>query len=248
MLQTERGGEASESTRCLTAHGYQLCRNLAAPAAAAAAAAAATHPIDIHSSVTTIGDEAFSERYALKTAKIPSSVTLGKDVLPSGTKVAIQPAAGSGSVTGTPVQPQPPPMVAEEEEEEYEEDFEAEEIEEEEETTLAVRPRASQRRDEAIEAADAQKAKEGSIGQRHREGSRSTSPRGLDQGAVRGLPSSTQRSDYELADQLQLSAVIAASLADAPPTRKSLAQLRARRSDYDLDAAIAASLSLVIAT
>ena len=28
MLQTERGGEAPESTRCLTAHGYQLCRNL----------------------------------------------------------------------------------------------------------------------------------------------------------------------------------------------------------------------------
>lgn len=28
MLQTERGGEAPESTRYLTAHGYQLCRNL----------------------------------------------------------------------------------------------------------------------------------------------------------------------------------------------------------------------------
>jgi len=28
LLQTERGGEASESTRCLTAHGYQLCRNV----------------------------------------------------------------------------------------------------------------------------------------------------------------------------------------------------------------------------
>ena len=51
------------------------------------------------------------------------------------------------------------------------------------------------------------------------------------------------RSDYELADQLHLDAVIAASLADAPPTRKSLPQLRARRSDYDLGAAIAASLS-----
>ena len=75
--------------------------------------------------------------------------------------------------------------------------------------------------------------------QRDRDGSRSTSPKGLDR---------TQRSDYELADQLQLDAVIAASLADAPPTRKSLPQPRAQRSDYNLDAAIAASLSLAIAT
>jgi hypothetical protein len=74
--------------------------------------------------------------------------------------------------------------------------------------------------------------------QRDREGSRSTSPKGLDR---------TQRSDYELADQLQLDAVIAASLADAPPTRKSLPQPRAQRSDYNLDAAIAASLSLGLA-
>ena len=75
--------------------------------------------------------------------------------------------------------------------------------------------------------------------QRDRDGSRSTSPKGLGY---------TQRSDYELADQLQLDAVIAASLADAPPTRKSLPQPCARRSDYDLDAAIAASLTLAIAT
>ena len=75
--------------------------------------------------------------------------------------------------------------------------------------------------------------------QRDRDGSRSTSPKGL---------GCTQRSDYELADQLQLDAVIAASLADAPPTRKSLPQPCARRSDYDLDAAIAASLTLAIAT
>jgi hypothetical protein len=79
--------------------------------------------------------------------------------------------------------------------------------------------------------------------QRDREGSRSTSPKGLDR---------TQRSDYELADQLQLDAVIAVSLADAPPTRKSVPQPRARRVDYDLDAAIAASLAasltLAIAT
>ena len=68
----------------------------------------------------------------------------------------------------------------------------------------------------------------------------------LDQGAGCGLPSSTQRSDHELADQLD--AVIAASLADAPSTRKSLPQPCARRSDYDLDAAIAASLTLAIAT
>jgi hypothetical protein len=77
--------------------------------------------------------------------------------------------------------------------------------------------------------------------QRDREGSRSTSPKGQ-------RDQNTQRSDYELADQLQLDAVIAASLADAPPTRKSLPQPRAQRSDYNLDAAIAASLSLAIAT
>ena len=71
-----------------------------------------------------------------------------------------------------------------------------------------------------------------------REGSHSTSPKGLGY---------TQRSDYELADQLD--AVIATSLADAPPTRKSLPQLCApRRLDYDLDAAIATSLTLAIAT
>jgi hypothetical protein len=75
--------------------------------------------------------------------------------------------------------------------------------------------------------------------QRDREGSRSTSPKGLDR---------TQRSDYELADQLQLDAVIAASLADAPSTRRSLPQPCARRLDYDLDATIAASLTLAIAT
>ena len=77
--------------------------------------------------------------------------------------------------------------------------------------------------------------------QRDREGSRSTSPKGhRDQ--------NTQRSDYELADQLQLDAVIAASLADAPSTRRSLPQPCARRLDYDLDATIAASLTLAIAT
>jgi len=82
--------------------------------------------------------------------------------------------------------------------------------------------------------------------QRDREGSRSTSPKGLDR---------TQRSDYELADQIQLDAVIAVSLADAPTTRKSVPQpraLSAQRVDYDLDAAIAASLAasltLAIAT
>ena len=75
--------------------------------------------------------------------------------------------------------------------------------------------------------------------QRDREGSRSTSPKGhRDQ--------NTQRSDYELADQLD--AVIAASLADAPSTRRSLPQPCARRLDYDLDATIAASLTLAIAT
>ena len=46
----------------------------------------------------------------------------------------------------------------------------------------------------------------------------------LDQGAGCGLPSSTQRSDHELADQLD--AVIAASLADAPSTRESLPQTK----------------------
>ena len=77
--------------------------------------------------------------------------------------------------------------------------------------------------------------------QRDREGSRSTSPKGQ-------RDQNTQRSDYELADQLQLDAVIAASLADAPSTRRSLPQPCARRLDYDLDATIAASLTLAIAT
>ena len=77
--------------------------------------------------------------------------------------------------------------------------------------------------------------------QRDREGSRSTSPKGQ-------RDQNTLRSDYELADQLQLDAVIAASLADAPSTRRSLPQPCARRLDYDLDATIAASLTLAIAT